>query len=118
MVCEGRHKGITGDGAVYCMKPQPKIIDAQALAKFVQDKQDTFGNVKVSDVLSWIIGANNRIEHKHARFVDKIGTLNGSDPEIITALVDRTEFLVLDGKTFRAKVAEFLAENLSGEAKP
>lgn len=90
------------------VKPQHKIIDAQAIANYIEQQRDPDGNVRASDIIGWLIGANNRIQHNHSRFVNEIEVLKGSDPEIVLALVDRTEYIQLDGKTFRAEVDKFV----------
>jgi hypothetical protein len=87
------------------MKPQTKIIDAQALAKYVEEQRDGEGNVKAADVLAWLIGANNHVKCMHPRYITsidqfKIGTL--------AMLVDRTEYILLDSTSFIAATSDLI----------
>lgn len=94
----------------HTLNPSNKIIDSQALAKYIEERRDAAGNIRAADVMAWIIGANNRIQHNHARFVNKFEVLKGSDPEIITALVDRNEYQLFDGRMLRASIKDFVSE--------
>lgn len=97
------------------MRPSDKIIDAQELARFIDKAKTGAGAhdqhepvMKVSDLMAWLIGANNHMQHKHGRFVNSVWPIRGSDPELIVLTVDRDEFILFDGKSLRLSFDEFL----------
>lgn len=97
------------------MRPKEKIVDAQELARFIDKAKKGAGAydqhepvVKVSDLMAWLIGANNHVQHKHGRFVNEFWVYKNSDPELVVATVDRDEFLLFDGKSLREEARKLI----------
>lgn len=99
------------------MNKTAKIVDAEALAGFIDGQRDTDGNVRTIDVLQWLISANNHIDHGHGHFIDSVFSIKTEGlPDLIGMLVDRDKYLLFQGNRFIEKIEEFTkSENGAGQ---
>jgi len=88
------------------MKPETKIIDAQALAKYIESIRDAAGMVKAADVLAWVIGANNKTDHRHAKYLGELERL-GDNPPMLFCFVDRENYVFFNEKSFRKSAHDY-----------
>lgn len=89
------------------MNPKQKIIDAQEFARYLDTVKDDAGNVKYADIVAWLIGANNHIQHGHGRYLKGLDTVKAPSPFVV-AWYDIDESILFDKRTFDEKVLEYI----------
>jgi len=89
------------------VRPSGKIIDAQALAKYIEQQRDDNGKVNAADVIAFIIGANNHHNHGYPIWVHAFSDLKLREPALIMFhSVD--ELMLLDSESFRKAWRKYL----------
>lgn len=91
------------------MKPKPKIIDGQALAKFVEKSKDAQGMVSAELINAWIIGENNHVQHNYPLYINGISE-HGKERPFLAVCHSRDIFMVIDSDSFRKEWRRFLRE--------
>lgn len=96
------------------MSPKEKVIDAQELARFIEKTRTGAGAydqhepvVKVSDLMAWLIGANNHHNHGYPIWVHAFSDLKLREPALLM-FHSRDEIMLLDSESFRKAWRKYL----------